>query len=366
MAKLQYAVSGQVREIPLDQRLTIGRADTNQLRLTHQDVSRIHAVIVRNGSGYVIQDLDSRNGVTVNGKRTIRTELRDGDIVGIGVYRFTYCSEPAGIDETVAFQSTLPLPAPKPPPPDPTLPDGPPSIPSSPQFPSPLDVPGPAVAAHHAPTGQIFFSLDEISASGISLAAELERMRASLEASQMDHSAAAGSLPEQILESLVQGLGADRGAVVLRRPEGGLKLAVGFPRPHRHSISRVVLRATLRQRAAVLCHAPFANDHFRNSPSIQRDRTPALMAVPLVRGPETTGLLYLESGSRTDLFSPEHLPLAALTGQLLGAILGQTIGANASSSPPAQGAEPVRDEDLVEATFIGTCSAGPLWLDSKK
>jgi ABC transport system ATP-binding/permease protein len=67
--------------------ITVGRQEGNTIRLTERNVSRQHARLSRGPNGYSIEDLDSYNGVTVNGVRIERTgELKDGDRVGIGDY----------------------------------------------------------------------------------------------------------------------------------------------------------------------------------------------------------------------------------------------------------------------------------------
>ncbi|MEL7238943.1 MAG: ATP-binding protein, partial [Planctomycetota bacterium] len=66
-------------------RTTIGRTDECDLRLNLPDVSRRHAAIIRNTYGeYEVEDLQSRNGITVNGLPAERQVLRYGDRIGIG------------------------------------------------------------------------------------------------------------------------------------------------------------------------------------------------------------------------------------------------------------------------------------------
>jgi putative peptidoglycan lipid II flippase len=71
-------------------RVTIGRATTSDIPLMDPVVSREHAVIVRTIDGDYIDDLDSRNGTFVNGRRIAAHLLRDGDEIRIGATTFTY------------------------------------------------------------------------------------------------------------------------------------------------------------------------------------------------------------------------------------------------------------------------------------
>jgi hypothetical protein len=69
--------------------LRIGRDPANGLRLSHDTVSRLHAELSREGQMWVLRDLGSTNGTTVNGRRvTGSIVVRDGDMVGFGRMSF--------------------------------------------------------------------------------------------------------------------------------------------------------------------------------------------------------------------------------------------------------------------------------------
>jgi len=53
-------------------------------------VSRDHAVIVRRGSDYYLDDLGSLNGTYVNRQRVDSRGLEDGDELQIGKYKLSY------------------------------------------------------------------------------------------------------------------------------------------------------------------------------------------------------------------------------------------------------------------------------------
>jgi len=72
-------------EIPLDKAsLVIGRTEENDVLLNHRSISRHHAKIVRDGDHYTIVDLQSANGIRVNGEDYERIELNAGDVVELG------------------------------------------------------------------------------------------------------------------------------------------------------------------------------------------------------------------------------------------------------------------------------------------
>jgi pSer/pThr/pTyr-binding forkhead associated (FHA) protein len=70
--------------------LVIGRGSAADLRIESDDVSRTHAQLQRVDDEYTIEDLDSRNGVFLNGLRVHAAVLRDGDQLQLGDVVFTY------------------------------------------------------------------------------------------------------------------------------------------------------------------------------------------------------------------------------------------------------------------------------------
>ncbi|MDJ0927064.1 MAG: AAA family ATPase [Gammaproteobacteria bacterium] len=64
--------------------LVIGRSNANDLVIIDKAVSRRHALIDRIGGIYVVEDLNSTNGILVNRKRCSRAFLRPGDVISFG------------------------------------------------------------------------------------------------------------------------------------------------------------------------------------------------------------------------------------------------------------------------------------------
>ena len=81
---------GQRFEVNKDT-ITIGRLPDNDIAIQDQQVSRNHATIAWEGNQFVIHDLGSGNGTTVNGTRlTGPCPLRDGDVIGLGDVILTF------------------------------------------------------------------------------------------------------------------------------------------------------------------------------------------------------------------------------------------------------------------------------------
>lgn len=78
-------------EFPLTEpAMVIGRTEDNDIVIDHRSISRHHAKIVRENEHYVIVDLQSSNGVRVNGEDYGKVELRRGDIIDLGHVRMRF------------------------------------------------------------------------------------------------------------------------------------------------------------------------------------------------------------------------------------------------------------------------------------
>ena len=72
-------------------RTIIGRTSNNDIQIESEFVSRHHAQIIgAEGGNYVLEDLNSTNGIYVNSRRVKKCELQDGDIIEIAKHRMTY------------------------------------------------------------------------------------------------------------------------------------------------------------------------------------------------------------------------------------------------------------------------------------
>ena len=66
------------------ERMVIGRSKDCDIRLDDPNVSRHHAEVRQEGAAYWLVDLDSTNGVEVNGSRIKRAKLNEGDRITLG------------------------------------------------------------------------------------------------------------------------------------------------------------------------------------------------------------------------------------------------------------------------------------------
>ncbi len=86
--KLVLQPSGPVVELGRPD-MVMGRHSHADIRLPLPDVSRRHCRFVFTNGSWQVFDLDSLNGVFVNGKRVQQATLRDRDTLTVGGFRFS-------------------------------------------------------------------------------------------------------------------------------------------------------------------------------------------------------------------------------------------------------------------------------------
>jgi pSer/pThr/pTyr-binding forkhead associated (FHA) protein len=71
--------------------MVVGRAIDADLPINSTDISRRHVIVKRNASNqYTLMDLESRNGVYINGVKIHSAILHDGDSVQLGSLVFVF------------------------------------------------------------------------------------------------------------------------------------------------------------------------------------------------------------------------------------------------------------------------------------
>jgi pSer/pThr/pTyr-binding forkhead associated (FHA) protein len=70
--------------------LLIGRGRTCDVVIPSLELSRRHIAVRRDAADYVVEDLDSQNGVYLNGVRIHSAALRGGDTIQLGEVAFLY------------------------------------------------------------------------------------------------------------------------------------------------------------------------------------------------------------------------------------------------------------------------------------
>ncbi|MFY1829760.1 FHA domain-containing protein [Myxococcus fulvus] len=80
--------------------LRIGRTDDNDITLDHRSLSRTHAKLVRENTGeWRVIDMQSANGMTVNGESYAQATLNSGDVVELGHVKLRFLAAGDAADE---------------------------------------------------------------------------------------------------------------------------------------------------------------------------------------------------------------------------------------------------------------------------
>ncbi|MCU0240898.1 MAG: DUF4388 domain-containing protein [Vicinamibacteria bacterium] len=91
MAQFRIIAGGTERSLALTRdTYALGRHRNNDIVVADPKVSSFHARVERNEEGYTLQDLGSRNGTFVNGRRESCVRLKNGDKVQMGMALLLY------------------------------------------------------------------------------------------------------------------------------------------------------------------------------------------------------------------------------------------------------------------------------------
>ncbi len=93
-------------------KLTLGRGGENDIVLEGDGVSRHHARLIREGDCWSVEDLQSTNGIRLNGRRiAVREALRPGDHIGIGSHLLEFTDTDTALKPPLAEAAAAPAPA---------------------------------------------------------------------------------------------------------------------------------------------------------------------------------------------------------------------------------------------------------------
>ncbi|MDB5351101.1 MAG: rsbU 1 [Planctomycetota bacterium] len=253
----------------LADRITLGRKDC-QIIVADERVSKLHAEIRREGAGFVLVDLDSRNGTKVNGGYIAEpTRLRDGDQIVLCEHVFEFRNPLVTLQDDNEGSST------------------------------------------------ILGSIELKSSSTLlpKLRAE-DKLPAILEISRdIGKTLQLREVLEKTLASLFKIFPqADRGFVLLREPEGGDLV----PHAIRHrkdepgplTLSTTVFNHVMDEGRAILSTNLSNDSRFLNAGSLHGDAIRTMMCVPLFDQQRATiGMIQIDTRNQRSLFSQEDLDL---------------------------------------------------------
>jgi pSer/pThr/pTyr-binding forkhead associated (FHA) protein len=108
MAYLRHWYNGRTISVyQLADNVVLGRHPDCAIHLDDTTVSAQHARLCRYPEGFVVEDLGSTNGITVDGERVDRCVLQDGKRFALGVQEFEFLQTlPEGLDKTLRIKKS--------------------------------------------------------------------------------------------------------------------------------------------------------------------------------------------------------------------------------------------------------------------
>jgi Nif-specific regulatory protein len=292
LARLE-AVGGPLdgRTFPLtEDQISIGREPSNQISLLDSLVSRRHCVIRREGQGFQIEDLDSRNSTFVNNVPVKERVLADGDQIRIGksILVFQGPAKEAANGNASLKLDTAPTPG------------------------------GPTVVlrkqdAIYLQPSQLALGATERTVRDLNVLLNFSKSLNSV------HGLAA--LQQKVLEAVLEISPADRAAILLTE-EGteGFASVIGWDRrlgPNQPiEVSRTILNQVIEENLAVLSNDVPSDETFREAESLLAPRVRAVLAVPLEIQDKRLGALYLDTSSQGARFDSDLLQLVTALGNV--------------------------------------------------
>jgi sigma-B regulation protein RsbU (phosphoserine phosphatase) len=293
MRELQIlSPDGKNRVMKLEgDRITLGRSSAAELCFPDDNgLSRQHLAFEREGEGWFLHDLNSKNGTILNGaKLAARTALTSGDRVMAGHLIMVYDGVTAHVSKPVVIF-------------DPG--DG-----------DPDETTGSSTVITNL---EGVIAPDKNQSSGIAAAQVSALIRAGNELA--NHR----PLPELfrfILDLAIQAVKADRG-VLLTLEDG--ELVVRANKGEGFRISSAVRDRVLNSGASVLVRDTSIDDAFKERRSIVEQNIRTLMAVPLQTRDQIIGIIYVDSPSLVREFAKDDLSVLTVMANVAAIRIEQT------------------------------------------
>jgi HD-GYP domain-containing protein (c-di-GMP phosphodiesterase class II) len=268
----------QGQKVRFRSEVTIGRKNSNAVRLLDPKVSRTHARIQATAEGFRIADLESSNGTFINGERIENFLLKSGDKIRIGFTELHFSEKEISKLEQTDPHATIAV--------ERKIPD------------------------------LVQTRTDEPLVTQVKDTISEQRFQAIIRINQ----AIGGDLElktvfEKILEEIFLVFRPERGAIMALNEETG-KLDIVCSRTRAESngldnllISRSILDRVLEQSVGLLIDDATTDDRFSLSESICLTKLRSALCVPLVQRKEVVGIIYLDALSQVKAFSEADLEL---------------------------------------------------------
>ena len=267
----------------------IGRDPSNLLAISDPSLSRRHCALTREGEGYKIRDLDSRNGTSVNGVSVKEASLRHGDQISAGDSVFLLLLHEDQEESTtgrVEYEDSLTQ-----------------------------------ATAQFRPQDVLYLQPDRILRELPANSRVARNLNALLKISRIVHSIRdLDELQGQILDLIFEVVPAERGAILL---DGKFDEHFGSVYARQRiaksvlpvRISRTIARQVMKEGLAVLGADVPASTGLAGVESLVDCQIRSLLCVPLTMFQKVTGCIYLDTCNSASRFDEDHLQfVAAIAG----------------------------------------------------
>ena len=276
--------------------LSIGRDPSNHLWISDPALSRQHCLLTRNRDQFILRDLGSRNGTTVNGMSVDEVQLHHGDQISIGGSVFMFLlegGEEARQRNEVEFTETK-------------------ILGTSPILLQPQDAElQPEKLLSQPPESAL--RADDLNAL-LKLATHIGGIW-NLE-----------SLQWQLLGFIFDVVPAERGAILWFEHGDEFSSAIAWDRvrgpDHAVRVSRTIVQRVVRERVGLVVKDVFDDEGLRAVQTVTELNIRAVLCVPLIVGNRVLGAMYLDSQHRSDQFDESRLQVMTAIAGIAALALG--------------------------------------------
>ncbi len=276
------------------ERATIGRGESADIQIFGDGLSRLHCQLEGRADSVLITDLDSRNGIYVNGRRVEKAFLRPGDAVALGVVTLELRGPGAKARPSTTFLRIE------------------------------EDGGERAVKRKFDPSRTQLFraTTDEALRRAHKNLATIYEVGNAIN-SETDPA----KLFSTVVESVLKVTGGDRAAVLtISAPGAEPEVATALDRasksaPDEVRVPRTIVNAVTRSGESAVSGDAMGDARYLDGESIVAQSVRSMMCAPLVSGDEVLGALYVDSSRLTGAFTGEDLDLLSAIGVQAGIAL---------------------------------------------
>jgi adenylate cyclase len=303
MAYLSFKLGGEDQKFEIQKdMISIGRMEGNDLILFDPTISRRHCELEKKGDTFVLKDLNSRNGLFVNGEKITTKELKDGDEIKVGSFPLKFrMSEQSDVlisDSQVSMAE-----------------------------------------------GTIVRSLDEIQAmlkgeikeSKIQEAKTIEfdriqknqKILSSLNevSRQLIEAQTYEEVLQKVIEIIFEQVQAQRGVILLMDEKSGELEPKIVKQADKNAeqirISQTIAKKSFNDKVAILCHDAQTDERFQAGASIRMLGIRSALCVPLLVEDKAIGLIYVDTPLRVKAYGDYELELLSALSGLCGVAIRQ-------------------------------------------